>query len=306
MNTKLGIVAIGFLSLGLLIGCSNTNSKPVKSYKAKITSSSVVDNNWNLKGTTNAPDNSKILVLSNYNDATSTTNDANSTANVGESIKGASWAKVKHHKFEVQVDTLDSTEDQTLGSKAKVLVIAVSNYNKSWENDDFSTKMVKWAKNNNKPVTLTVNAKQAKYYASLGDYNSNNTDTQKNQNTINSNSEYPDITNSFDVNNMSQYSSEDLLGQAVTLTNFYVKDIGADKMKQYHLLLTPTQNSDQYFLAVTDKLSQRVKLGDIVSIQGPLNGKSKVNDSQINSGISENYFNKPITLIEVDKIQLTN
>lgn len=47
----------------------------------------------------------------------------------------------------------------------------------------------------------------------------------------------------------------------MTIKDFYVKDIGADKLTHYHLLLTPKENSDQYFLVVTDKLQGKAKLG---------------------------------------------
>lgn len=92
----------------------------------------------------------------------------------------------------------------------------------------------------------------------------------------------------------------------MTIKDFYVKDIGTDKLTHYHLLLTPKENSDQYFLVVTDKLQGKEKLGDKISTQGTLNGSSHIDQTQINSGISENYLGKPITLLEVDKIEKDN
>lgn len=101
---------------------------------------------------------------------------------------------------------------------------------------------------------------------------------------------------------MLQYSDEDL-HKGVTIKNFYVKDAGADKSKDYHLLLTPKKNNNQYFLVVTDKLKKKIQLGDTISAQGMLNGSSHINQTQINCGISENYLNKPVTLLLVDKIE---
>lgn len=127
--------------------------------------------------------------------------------------------------------------------------------------------------------------------------NSSNSNTDNSQNTS---SDYPDITSKFDINNMSQYSDDDLF-VGVTLKNFYVKSVGADSMGQYHLLLTPDQSSDQYFLVVT-KSKNRIAIGDKVTVECGLNGKGTVNNSQIKSGIDSEFSGKNVILTLPDKI----
>lgn len=108
----------------------------------------------------------------------------------------------------------------------------------------------------------------------------------------------PNITTKFDVTNMSQYSDSQL-EDAVSISKFYVKDLGKDKMGQYHMLLTPTKNSNQYFLVVTNK-KKKLRIGQKVSLQGQLNGRGKINHNQIASGISRAYANKKVVLYLAD------
>jgi len=103
---------------------------------------------------------------------------------------------------------------------------------------------------------------------------------------------------------MSQYPDSDLY-IGVTLKDFYVKSLGADSFKKYHLLLTPNENSDQYFLVIT-KSKDRIIVGDKVTVKCELNGSSKVNDTQINLGIDNDYLGKNIILTTTDKISVQN
>lgn len=130
-------------------------------------------------------------------------------------------------------------------------------------------------------------------------YASNDTKTVK---KLSPNSEYPNIKDKYDITNMSQYNSNDLM-DGVTLNKFYVKDWGYNKyMGDRHLLLTPTSNSNQYFLVVTK--TKKVFKGDKVTVQGGLNGLSKVNHAQIKDGIQAKYSNKPVVLFLPDKIAI--
>jgi len=116
------------------------------------------------------------------------------------------------------------------------------------------------------------------------------------------NSKYPNIKSKYDVTNMGQYSS-DALFDGVTLNKFYVKDWGYNKyMGDHHLLLTPTKKSNQYFLVVTK--TKKVFVGDKITVQGGLNGPSKLNKAQIKDGISNKYANKPVTLVLADKVAI--
>lgn len=108
----------------------------------------------------------------------------------------------------------------------------------------------------------------------------------------------PNITTQFDVTNMSQYS-DDQLEKAVSIKKFYIKDLGKAQRGQYHILLTPNKNSDQYFLVVTDK-KKKLHVGQKISLEGQLNGRGKINHNQIASGISRAYANKPAILYLAD------
>lgn len=113
--------------------------------------------------------------------------------------------------------------------------------------------------------------------------------------------DYPDINSKFDVNNMNQYSDDDLF-TGVLMKNFYIKDIGGDKMKQYHILLTPNKKSKSYFLAVT-KSKKRLIINKKITVTAILQSHTKINSNQINSGISSKYYNKKAILIDIDQIQ---
>lgn len=108
----------------------------------------------------------------------------------------------------------------------------------------------------------------------------------------------PNITTQFDVSNMNQYS-DNQLEEAVSINKFYIKDLGKDHMGQYHMLLTPTKHSDQYFLVVTDK-KKTLHIGQKVNLEGQLNGRGKINHNQIASGISRIYANKSVILYLAD------
>lgn len=306
------------LSAMLLTGCGNKyitkvgNKEIYKTNVEKISHNDTGD--WVLSGTSDAPDNSKILVT-NY-DKESMDYGSNSS----ESAKSpASFAIVQDGKFKVSVDPVGLTDsnDQKADKKTKLLIFAVANYNKKWESVTIPKNIVNKARESQKPETVSISKSQEKYIKDLDkdisssksknknnsneDNSSNNNDSISNSN-IAPTSDCPNITDEFDISNMLQYSDEDL-HKGVTIKSFYVKDIGADKLKNYHLLLTPKKNSNQYFLVVTDKLKKKIQLGDTISAQGMLNGSSHINKTQVNCGISENYLNNPVTLLSVDKIE---
>lgn len=109
--------------------------------------------------------------------------------------------------------------------------------------------------------------------------------------------QYKDINSLFDVNDMSKYSDDDLFASNVILPNFYVKDIGADKMGEYHLLLTPTENSQHEFLAVGEA-KQKIRVESTISIKGTITGYRAVNQTQINVRIDEKYINNKVILLK--------
>lgn len=61
--------------------------------------------------------------------------------------------------------------------------------------------------------------------------------------------DYPDISSKYDVNNMSQYSDDDL-DQYVTMKNFYVQGISYDKQHMERIVFTNTPQSKDYYFTV--------------------------------------------------------
>lgn len=112
----------------------------------------------------------------------------------------------------------------------------------------------------------------------------------------------PDIATKYDITNMSQYDDSQL-EDAVSLNKFFVKDLGKDKLGNYHILITPTRKSNQYFLVVTKK-GKKLHVGQRISLQGMLNGRGKVNHNQVASGISRAYANKDVVLYQADSYKL--
>lgn len=119
------------LSMVLLTSCGNKYVAKVRNQEIYKTNIKKVSHNdmgdWVLSGTTNAPEDSKVLV---------TVYDKESDeygANGSESAKSpATLAIVQDGKFKVNVNPVILTDrvDQKIGGKTKLLVFAVKNYNR--------------------------------------------------------------------------------------------------------------------------------------------------------------------------------
>lgn len=156
------------LSAMLLTGCGNKyitkvgNKEIYKTNVEKISHNDTGD--WVLSGTSDAPDNSKILVT-NY-DKESMDYGSNSS----ESAKSpASFAIVQDGKFKVSVDPVGLTDsnDQKAGKKTKLLIFAVANYNKKWESVTIPKNIVNKARESQKPETVSISKSQEKYIKDL-------------------------------------------------------------------------------------------------------------------------------------------
>lgn len=119
---------------------------------------------------------------------------------------------------------------------------------------------------------------------------------------LNPNQKYPDIAKKLDLTSMAQYSSDNLF-MNVTLKKFYIKDISATNDGQSYLLLAPIKTSNQYFLLLT-KSNSKFKVNQRITVQGFLNGKSKITTTQINSGLNPKYLNKKVVSIMPDNIAI--
>ena len=121
---------------------------------------------------------------------------------------------------------------------------------------------------------------------------------------------YQNIETIFNMHTIKYLSNRRIFnkGSAVALRDFKVIDFGADKMKQYHVLIAPKNASKTYFLLVFgDNIYKgRITYSSKITVLGSLNGKSRVNDSQINSGIAQRYLGKRDILVLIDRIQVKN
>ncbi|QAR39423.1 hypothetical protein [Lactiplantibacillus plantarum] len=122
--------------------------------------------------------------------------------------------------------------------------------------------------------------------------------------------QYKNIETIFNMHSIKYLSNRRIFakGAGVVLRNFKVIDFGADKMKQYHVLIAPKNASHTYFLLVfgDDLYKGRITYDTRITVFGSLNGKSRINDSQINSGIAQRYAGKRVILVLIDKIQVKN
>lgn len=239
MKGKLAIFSLFIVTL--LLSCSNNTYKSSENtchlYRTKINNVSQDENgNWVVKGVTGAPNGAKILVSNSDKDS------LQYRENGAKSISKETFPKFKNKKFKCIVDPTiicDLNQDNKEGKRVKVLSFAITNYHKKWTTTEIPLKAIKIAKKHIRTQVLTISKSQEDYYNSFGKENksSNNNYSISNDN-IAPKSDYPNITDEFDISNMLQYSDEDL-HKGVTIKNFYVKDAGADKSKDYHLLLTP-------------------------------------------------------------------
>jgi len=114
-------------------------------------------------------------------------------------------------------------------------------------------------------------------------------------------SKYPNIDSVFNTDKMMSYSDNDLFGKAVKLSGT-ITSLGADGTKQYHILLTGNSSSQKYLIVVSSSKTGKLTEHSNATVYGTITGKSHVNDNQINSGISENYYKDPIILVDADKV----
>lgn len=156
------------LALSVTTGANAKSKVKVKGYtlyKTKITKISENEyHDWVVKGTTKAPNKTKIMAtpISRKN--------LNYGETSAESKKGASWAKVKNHKFTAAISPVSTTATvkEHPGQKTKTQIFAIKNYHKKWTNASVPKKVVKKVKSNFTPINLVLSESQANYDNNLG------------------------------------------------------------------------------------------------------------------------------------------
>lgn len=115
------------------------------------------------------------------------------------------------------------------------------------------------------------------------------------------NSEYPLISSKFDLSRLTSYSSDELFGNQVRATGKIIS-LGADGMKQYHILLQIDGSDAELLIVESSKTTGKLKENDSLTVYGGTNGKSKITETQINTGISAQYLKDKVVLFMVDKV----
>lgn len=152
------IIAILMVILTRCSSCGQSNSHQHENgiYDVEITKVQSKDGDFILKGKTDAPDGSKILAQGTYN----------KKENEASAIDDDNYAKVKDHKFTMQLDTNNSTKEEIEeGLKIKVKVVAIEKYSTKFKDYYLTKKVRKIISKDIDPITLTVNSKLADYYA---------------------------------------------------------------------------------------------------------------------------------------------
>lgn len=295
-----------FITRGL-----NSNAKEVSGhemYGTKVTKIAYQKNSWLISGTTSAPDGYKVL-------ATPTAkNNMNYGSQVSETNAKAVYPKVKNGKFKLIVspdDAVDPDNSRT-GEKTKLAIFAVDSFSEdAIDVPNWSKIMLTDSKN---IFVLKLKQKQVDYinYLDKTDDNSSSesTETSSSQNGSSSsesssseNNNYPDVNVTFPNGILNSSETE------LTETQFHldgkVTDLGADGIGNYHILITAKNDSEpKYLLVVDHKKTGRVNLNDKISFDGSATGLGSINSSQIDAGLSEEYHNQKVALLDADKVKI--
>ncbi|MHA5095253.1 hypothetical protein R5R51_02895 [Oenococcus oeni] len=198
-------------------------------YQTKITS--VKSNSyytWLLKGTTSAPNGSKIIVTP-YSQS-----NLNYGFTAGESVAGASWAKVSNGKFSVVVDPIGITNsvDPKSGDKTKTSILAVTNYQKKWTSPEISKNILKKAGKFGY-TTLVVNGAMSRYIKSLSSKKKTTSSSSSSSSTAASSSSSTEAFSSADYRSDITYDSlarnpDQYKGQKVVYTGEVVRVLEGD------------------------------------------------------------------------------
>lgn len=121
------------------------------------------------------------------------------------------------------------------------------------------------------------------------------------QNISADDSDYPNITTKYDVNNMSQYS-DDQLDQTVTMKKFYVQGISYDKQHRERIIFTNTPESTDYYFTVLNgnKHHKKLVVGDTVTIKGAVGPRQNLEKTPANKFFSNKFFGKDMIFVITD------
>lgn len=171
---------------------AETKTTVYKTSHVKLVSTSdlVHQNDWVVKGTTKAPDSSKVVAVILDEDSNAITN-----INLAES-KNIHWVTVKNGRFKAYINTLeafDSSSKRKANETQEVYLVALSNYHK--KDTTIIPKSIRKDIQETAPYKISLSSEQADYLNSLG--NSEKSSDDDSTNTSNS-ADSDDTTDSDD------------------------------------------------------------------------------------------------------------
>lgn len=275
------------LSAILLTSCGNSYVAKVGKQEIYKTNVEKVSHNgmgdWVLSGSTNAPDDSKILVTVYDKESDNYGN------NGSESAKSpAKLAIVQDGKFKVNVNPIGLTDraDQKIGAKTKLLVFAVKNYNRKWIEPTIPKDIVNNARKSLDPKTVSISKSQNNYIKNL-DKNSSKSknDSSKNSAAVNkdSNSGNNDATSGYNdtegENNAQTLSygqlikSDDFVGKSYHISKAQVMQAEEESGKTL-LLAYIDDDPNHLFMILYNGKTSAVE-DDYIDVQGILSTREE-------------------------------
>lgn len=195
-----GVVALSSL---FLVACGQQTAKSGNHtiYDVKPTKVTTKDDEWIIRGTTDAPDGTKIVAVP----SNSVGDDLNGSEKTGYDL---GFPKVKDGKFKISLSVMDASDSTNYktGKKDKVAIFAVTNYTKKYDHE-VAGNLIDAFNDKFDPTTLKITSSQSKYMKSLDDNDESDDTTSDSSN---------DATTSSSSSESSSSSVDTTSYQAVT------------------------------------------------------------------------------------------
>ncbi|MCR1900668.1 hypothetical protein [Ligilactobacillus apodemi] len=160
LSTLASLLAVVFV-IALVMTLSQSDSNSKKIYSTNIEKISVDSNyNWQIEGTTKAPNGAKVIVMASNDDT-----------NTASSVSKSTYAKVQDGKFKATVyltELAPDEESEEANNKIKAKVVAVTGLDQTLTDDEMP-KFVTAAAKETENITFKVSSSQADYSLSLND-----------------------------------------------------------------------------------------------------------------------------------------
>lgn len=243
------LVLFGIAALSVtLVACSNgQKAGDYTIYETNSIKTSTTDSgSWLVKGKTNAPDGSKILIVPSESD------NPYYKVNVAKANSDKeAYAKVEDGKFSAKVSAYDITtsDESYTGDKYKVQIMAIKNYTTPISSlGHVGNTIIKVFKDNFKPYTLEITEDQTYYLSDDEDSEEDDSDYSYSSSTSSSSSEKNYEAVSYD--NLAR-NPDDYKFKPVTITGQVMQ---AQKSgKGYMLLVWQNDDSDQMVMVMVPK-----------------------------------------------------